>query len=118
VHFHTSSAGVERGFLVGLCSKRFLYFQYNKFATRRGPTESTRFKRPVFSRPDKPRLLICSRFLRQRSSNGLVRVRLTGQRIVIGVADSYHPVVSWTEFIHEVYFGQAVEKGGLGVPTY
>jgi hypothetical protein len=26
--------------------------------------------------------------------------------------------VSWTEFIHEVYFGQAVEKGGLGVPTY
>jgi hypothetical protein len=46
------------------------------------------------------------------------RVRLAGQKIVIGVADSYHPMASWAEFIHAVYFGQAVKKVGLGVPTY
>jgi hypothetical protein len=37
---------------------------------------------------------------------------------VIGVTDSYHPVVSWAEFIHTLYLGQAVKKIDLGVPTY
>ena len=46
------------------------------------------------------------------------RIGLAGQKIVIGVADSYHPIASWAEFIHAVYFGQAVKKVGLGVPTY
>jgi len=55
------------------------------------------------------------------------RVRLTGQKIVIGLADSYHPIASWAEFIHAVYFGQAVKKAvkkaavkkaGLDVPAY
>jgi hypothetical protein len=46
------------------------------------------------------------------------RVRLTGQNIVIGIGDSYHPIASWAEFIHVVYIGQAVKKVGLGVPVY
>jgi hypothetical protein len=41
------------------------------------------------------------------------RVRLAGQKIVIGIADSYHPMASWAEFIHAVYFGQAVKKVGV-----
>jgi hypothetical protein len=40
------------------------------------------------------------------------QVRLTGQNIVIGVADSYHSIASWAEFIHAVYFGQADKKEG------
>jgi len=31
---------------------------------------------------------------------------------VIGVADSYHPSASGAEFIHAVYFGQAVKTAG------
>jgi hypothetical protein len=38
------------------------------------------------------------------------RVRLTGQNIVISIGDSYHPIASWAEFIHAMYFGQAVKK--------
>jgi len=33
---------------------------------------------------------------------------------VINVADSYHLIVSWAEFIHAVYFGQAVKTAGRG----
>jgi hypothetical protein len=46
------------------------------------------------------------------------RVSLTSQKIVIGAADSYHPVAGWAEFIHAVYFGQAVKKVGMRVSTY
>ena len=46
------------------------------------------------------------------------RVSLASQKIVIGMADSYHLVSSWAEFIHAVDFGQAVKKVGLRVSTY
>jgi hypothetical protein len=46
------------------------------------------------------------------------RASLTGQKIVIGAVNSYHPVAGWAEFIHAVYFGQAVKKVGLCVSTY